>query len=280
MSDDEQFSGVNWKWFGILAGTVFLAGVATYFLLPGLILKTETEVTIVKALEGPFKVKPTESGGRVVDHQDLLVVDILRGGTGADDQTESLRPAAPNPEPPPVSIRESAFPKTVDKADRTSPGDKKTEGSILENDEMQKKAGKSSVMQPANAPKAGADRVLRETDVKKTASKEKKYKKTIKSKERKRVTVIEGDAPLYMIQLAAFRSAEKAAEIAKILSQKHKLRLKNVDLETMKVDTGSNGVFHRIVSVLLPRQDADKMCGILRRSGQDCFVRKYIETIP
>lgn len=280
MSDEEQLSGVNWKWFGILAGTVFLVGVATYFLLPSLISKTETDMTIVKALEEPFKVKPMESGGRIVDHQDLLVVDILRGGTRADNQTESLRPAAPNPEPPPISVIESASPKMVDKADRTSSVNKKTEGSTLENDGMQKKAEKNSGMQPANAPKAEADRVPGETDVKKTAVKEEKFRKTIKSRKKKRVIVIEGDAPLYMIQLAAFRSAGKAAEMAKILSQKHKIRLKNMDLETMKVDTGSNGVFHRIVSALLPRQDADKMCGILRRSGQDCFVRKYIETSP
>ena len=102
-----------------------------------------------------------------------------------------------------------------------------------------------------------------------------KADKDTASKIKKRVIVIEGDEPLYMIQLAAFRNAEKATEMAKILSQKHKSRLQNVDLETMSVDTGSNGVFYRIVSVPLPRRDADKICGVLRRSGQDCFLRKY-----
>ena len=79
------------------------------------------------------------------------------------------------------------------------------------------------------------------------------------SKIKKRVIVIEGDEPLYMIQLAAFRNAEKATEMAKILSQKHKSRLQNVDLETMSVDTGSNGIFYRIVSATLPRPDANKL---------------------
>ena len=92
--------------------------------------------------------------------------------------------------------------------------------------------------------------------------------------------MIEGDEPLYMIQLAAFRDAKKASEMARILSEKHKTRLNNVDLETMKVDTGSNGIFHRIVSIPLPRQDADKICGILRRSGQDCFLRKHNKANP
>ena len=94
------------------------------------------------------------------------------------------------------------------------------------------------------------------------------------------MVVIEGSAPLYMIQLAAFRNAKRAAEMTEILSQKHKSRLKDVDLETMTVDNGSNGIFHRIVSVPLPREDADEVCSILRRSGQDCFLRKYETTTP
>ena len=98
------------------------------------------------------------------------------------------------------------------------------------------------------------------------------------SEVKKRITVLEGSAPLYMIQLAAFRSAKRAAEMAEILSQKHKSRLKDVNLETMRVDNGSNGIFHRIVSIPLLRQDADKLCSILRRSGQDCFLRKYETT--
>ena len=76
MNEDEQLSGVNWKWFCILAGTMVMVGVATYFLLPNLISKTETDMIIVKALEEPFKVKPAEPGGKIVNHQNLLVVDI------------------------------------------------------------------------------------------------------------------------------------------------------------------------------------------------------------
>ena len=115
---------------------------------------------------------------------------------------------------------------------------------------------------------------------KKTVTKEAGTKRESASGMKKRVIVIEGSAPLYMIQLAAFRSAKRAAEMAEILSQKHKSRLKDVDLETMRVDNGSNGIFHRIVSAPLPRQDADKVCSILRRSGQDCFLRKHETTTP
>ena len=109
MSDeDQQVSGVNWGWFAILASIIAIVGGTTYFLLPSLISKTVTDITVVKAIDAPIKVKPLDPGGEAVDHQDLLVVDILKGGNKADDQTETLRPTSPSPEPPPVAEAETA----------------------------------------------------------------------------------------------------------------------------------------------------------------------------
>ena len=80
--------------------------------------------------------------------------------------------------------------------------------------------------------------LLRETSAeneagKKPVGKRRWIQQRISINNEKRVIVIEGDAPLYMIQLAAFRNAKRAEEMAEILSQKHKSRLKDVDLETM-----------------------------------------------
>ena len=285
MNDDEQVSSVNWNWFCFLAGTMVMVGVATYLFLPRLISKTETDVIIVKALETPFKVKPTEPNGKIVDHQNLLIVDILKGGTTESDQTETLRPSAPSPEPPPVNVIMDAASKArqqVGKDTITIDAAQKAVG-ITDTTRLNatKSNNKLSTKDPETTPK---------TSMKKESAKDKAIKKTVAkgasptkksaSGMKKRVIVIEGKAPLYMIQLAAFRSSKRAAEMAEILSQKHKSRLKDVDLETMRVDNGSNGIFHRIVSIPLPRQEADKMCSILRRSGQDCFLRKYETKTP
>ena len=78
-----------------------------------------------------------------------------------------------------------------------------------------------------------------------------------------------------MIQLAAFRSAEKAEEIASLLSAKHGSRLDGIKLQTMRLDTGANGIFFRVVSPPLPRAEAETACTNLRRAGQDCFLRKF-----
>ena len=82
--------------------------------MPSLISKTKTDVIIVKAVEKPFKIKPTEPGGKIVDHQNLLIVDILKGSTKEADKPETLRPTAPNPEPPPVNVIMDIASETLD----------------------------------------------------------------------------------------------------------------------------------------------------------------------
>jgi len=292
MSDqDQQVSGVNWGWFAVLASIVVVVGMTTYFMLPGLISKTASDVTIVKAVDGPIKVKPAEPGGEKIDHQDLLVVDILKGGTKSDAQVESLRPAAPSPEPPPVietdpntampAASATAEPNLAMRADPAMPvtpqPDTEPKKSLPKTKPVKagtpKKPNSDDPAQIAAKPEPAAKSEDKATN-------QSKAEKAAISKIKKRVIVIEGDTPLYMIQLAAFRSAAKADEMAKILSEKHKSRLSDVELETMQVDTGSNGVFYRIVSVPLPRADADKICGVLRRSGQDCFLRKFTQPNP
>ena len=285
--DDQQISSVKWVWFGILAGLVVLVGASTYFILPTLILNTASNVKVVRALQEPIKVKPAFPGGKIVDHQDLLVVDILKGGTEPSDQTETLVQNSSNPEPPPISLTENPAPKITPNTEKTEvvrrnqdlktvDQAQKTPLKSLPIGKNQKKlAGENSLA----VKKDNGTKAVKKNSLKGNFGKDQGIKST-GSIIKKRSIIIEEAPPLYMIQLAAFRSAEKADEMAKILSQKHKSRLNDIDLETMRVNTGNNGVFHRIVSAPLPRKGADKMCSILRRSGQDCFIRKYAVTNP
>ena len=282
MNDGEQVSSVNWKWFCILAGTMVMVGLATYFFLPSLISKTKTDVIIVKAVEKPFKIKPTEPGGKIVDHQNLLIVDILKGSTKEADKPETLRPTAPNPEPPPVSVVMDIASETLDGVDKETSKIDEAQKVVAVPDATRIIPNKNENKQREKSPEKTHTKVKSADNktVKNSLAKVGRSEKDSADKKKKRVVVIEGSAPLYMIQLAAFRNAKRAAEMTEILSQKHKSRLKDVDLETMTVDNGSNGIFHRIVSVPLPREDADEVCSILRRSGQDCFIRKYEITTP
>ena len=260
--DEEQVGAINWRRFISLAAIVVTIGAATYFLLPSLIEQGDSDVQIVKAIDGPIKVKPAISGGKTVDHQDLVIVDILRDSSKNDAQTETLRLASPSPEPPPLANPNQ--PKAdAPKADAPKLDAPKPDINIAKTVKKAVKPAKAAV---PTVTKNSAEPVTKPAKLSTGIT--------------KRKIVIEGDVPLYMIQLAAFRSQVKAQEMAGILAEKHKSRIKAIKLQTMQVDTSTNGIFHRIVSAPLPRAEADAVCGILRRAGQDCFLRKFTSPSP
>jgi cell division septation protein DedD len=284
--EDQQKRSVNWTWFGALAMIVIMVGTATYFMLPRLLPKAEDDIAIIKASDAPLKVRVAESKEQTVDHQDLLVVEILKNGDADDGQTETLRPGAASPEPPPVEDPKITADSKAEQTASKDPAPAVTEIAATQTPVPAKKnteesAEKSKASQTAlNTPRPTAASKAAPAPATATATATKKPPQP-KSESKpvasisKRVIVIEGDAPLYMIQLAAFRNQKKADEIAIILSEKHKTRLGDATLETMRIDTTSNGTFHRVVSAPMPRKDADTLCSVLRRAGQDCFLRKY-----
>ena len=270
--DEEQVGAINWRRFISLAAIVVTIGAATYFLLPSLIEQGDSDVQIVKAIDGPIKVKPAISGGKTVDHQDLVIVDILRDSSKNDAQTETLRLASPSPEPPPLANPNQ--PKAdAPKADAPKADTPKLDAPKL--DAPKPDINKAKTVKKAVEPAKAAVPTVTKNSAE-PVTKPAKLSTGIT----KRKIVIEGDVPLYMIQLAAFRSQEKAQEMAGILAEKHKSRIKAIKLQTMQVDTSTNGIFHRIVSAPLPRAEADAVCGILRRAGQDCFLRKFTSPSP
>ncbi len=97
---------------------------------------------------------------------------------------------------------------------------------------------------------------------------------TSKPKPPKRVRV-EGEDPLYLVQLAAFREVATAREQAGLLNSKNRARLDGAELGTMKSDSGDDGIFWRVVTEPLPRAEADRICAALKRAGQDCILRKF-----
>ena len=60
----------------------------------------------------------------------------------------------------------------------------------------------------------------------------------------------------YKVQLAAFAKREKAKQQAAILMEKHKNRLNGIMLEVTKIDTGSSGIYWRVIT--------EPLCKIVR----------------
>ena len=239
---DKQNHQSKLTWFGFFGAMVGLGATGSYIVWPQLSLKTPADVIIIKAVDGPIKVKPLDAGGTTVPHQGLLVIDMLKNGTANSGEVEILRPNLSAPEPPPIDGDKSANTKTIEKAVTVA-------------------ADNSTFVTKAT-----------ESGKQKEKQKEKPEKNT------KKLPINQTDEPAFVIQLAAFRSAEKAEEIASLLSAKHGSRLDGINLQTMRLDTGTNGIFFRVISPPLQRAEAETVCTNLRRSGQDCFLRKFTAT--
>ncbi|MDA9929625.1 SPOR domain-containing protein [Alphaproteobacteria bacterium] len=280
---------------------VFIAAAAV--LVPQFLLNQATDVAVIKGSSEPFKVKPKDSGGMKIPHQDTTVMSMIGQLLPADEAVEILRPPSAVPEMAPTSDGEmavntaddsseaaevasdpepvvgdlAAAPEQVadaeDTPDTTSgENTPKGEDNSVDEDGPGEPTTKTAQQAPAGTPDdasrnaaGGEDVAIPEMQV--PLSKPDRMEAT---KER-----LNSNEPLYIVQLAAFREASKAVEQAGLLSKKHESRLAEVTLGTMKVDTGENGIFWRVVTEPLLRSEADALCTGLKRAGQDCILRKF-----
>ena len=244
-SDSTKTNKSKWAWFAFGAIVIALAAMVVVVVWPPLSLKTPTDVLVVKAIDGAIKVKPADPGGMTVPHQDLLVIDLLKSGGADTGEVETLQPRASAPEPPPISAGKTDSAAADPAPDSATP----------------------AAPDAPDTPDAGSENV---------AAIQKKTVKAPSVKPDAKPAWKQSDGPVFVIQLAAFRSDEKANEIASLLSEKHSSRLQGVRLQTMRLDTGGNGVFFRVVSAPMSRAEAENTCTKLRRAGQDCFLRKFV----
>ena len=266
----------------ILIGLVVICGLgAAAIIVPPMLLAPSADVALIKADPGPIKVKPADPGGAKIPHQETTVMGMIGGIAQTDEDVEILRPPSVVPEMPPTTLPEA---ETADEPVAPKPAASKAETSGAEVGQSQGAAAqvaapsstegetKSGEAQLSGREASGPAAAAGEDDgSSKVAAIE---MPTAKPKPPKRIAV-EGDDPLYLVQLAAFRDAAKAREQAGLLNGKHRDRLDGAELGTMKHDNGDDGVFWRVVSEPLPRVEADSICTALKRAGQDCILRKF-----
>jgi cell division septation protein DedD len=244
-SDSTQTNKSKWAWFAFGAIVIALAAMVIVVVWPPLSLKMPTDVIVVKAIDGAIKVKPADPGGMSVPHQGFLVIDLLKSGGADTGEVETLQPRASAPEPPPISAGKTDSAAADPEPDSATP----------------------AAPDAADAPEAGSENA---------AAIQKKTVKAPSVTPATKPAIKQSDGPVFVVQLAAFRNDDKAKEIASLLSEKHSSRLQGVRLQTMRLDTGSNGVFFRVVSAPMSRAEAENTCTKLRRAGQDCFLRKFV----
>lgn len=262
IEDDENRGGMNWSTIAIV-GALFMVGIGgALWVAPNFISEEQGDLVIIEAPKGGFKAKPVDAGGKKITNQDSAVMEMLGDLAPSNESVETLIPPSDEPELPAVTIAPEADETDVAVAPKAT---KPAKESAVKADKAETQSGQSGTATIVATPKPteAANAAKAETPEPRASVKKKKI-------------VVDGDEPAYMVQLAAFRDADIAAEQAGLLSTKHQSRLQGVTMGTMRIDTGENGIFWRIVSEPLPRAAADKVCASLKRAGQDCILRKFI----
>lgn len=265
--------------------------------------QNNSDITVLRPDQGPFKVKPIEAGGLEIETSNTTVLNMLDGTQPRSEGTETLALPDGQPELPPV--------QTTDLKETPDTPSTSTASGVGAMPAPNQTAG---AMPPATAPAAaqgetasesktndgtqviiakrlssGSDDIASEPDTKSSASvseaseiaspvaRPKLENRVIKKQ------IIEPDLSnpdLFMVQLAAFRNREKAETASALLTEKHNQRLMGLMLGVMQVEAKNSTMFWRVITEPLPPKDARKICGDLKRSGQDCILRKATPVRP
>ncbi|MEJ6673777.1 MAG: SPOR domain-containing protein [Alphaproteobacteria bacterium] len=265
--------------------------------------QNNSDITVLRPDQGPFKVKPIESGGLEIETSNTTVLNMLDGTQPRSEGTETLALPDGQPELPPVQttdLKETPDTPSTSTASGVGamPTSNQTAGVIppvtapaAAQDEAasESKTNDGTQVIIAKRLSSGSDDIASEPDTKSSASvseaseiaspvaRPKLENRVIKKQ------IIEPDlsnSDLFMVQLAAFRNREKAETASALLTEKHNKRLMGLMLGVMQVEAKNSTMFWRVITEPLPPKDARKICGDLKRSGQDCILRKATPVRP
>jgi hypothetical protein len=265
--------------------------------------QNNSDITVLRPDQGPFKVKPIESGGLEIETSNTTVLNMLDGTQPRSEGTETLALPDGQPELPPVQTTD---PKETPDTPSTStasgvgamPTSNQTAGVIppvtapaAAQDEAasESKTNDGTQVIIAKRLSPGSDDIASEPVTKSSASVSEASEiasPVARPKLENRVfkkQIIEPDLSnpdLFMVQLAAFRNREKAETASALLTEKHNKRLMGLMLGVMQVEAKNSTMFWRVITEPLPPKDARKICGDLKRSGQDCILRKATPVRP
>ena len=276
----------------VLIGFIVLAiGIAGGGFWLSLQSGTTQELPVLKAVKTPFKLKPEDRGGKVIPHQDSLVLGILDSLSENDNQSEKLRLPDAAPELPPVALQIEDDIVQAQQQPNAQPADDLPDelpNDLFENsNDNTQIASSNSTQETAIEPKSSVDHINLTSviDDNNTSQQGEVIVEVIEDKQVKDAPII---APVtkpeppkqilgkktHKVQLAAFAKQDKAKQQAAILMEKHKNRLDGIILEVTKIDTGSSGIYWRVITQPLNETLALSTCDLLKSAGQDCIVRK------
>ncbi len=286
LEDDEPrkpgwIAVVNRWLFGIggVAALVFGGVYAVYSLGGGAGSPLQGDVPLIRAAQGPVKVRPEKPGGFKVPHQDLgiyrknnpgkPVEDLFAPGNPAPAAETAARPSGsdndttgPGCRPVPALLadtrhyRRTALRLAASKLAASKPAlpKKAASASVA----AQPKRAQPKRAQPKRAqPKAAPVADKANAGVRKPAAKGRRT----------------ANAGSFRVQLGAFRTFAKARNRGQGLQRQHRSLLGRLNMVVERVDLGTKGIFYRLrAGPIANKQTARSLCRTLGKRRIACFL--------
>ena len=237
----------------------------------------ESGLVILKADPDPYKVRPSDPGGKKLDNLDSPVLGLLDPLDEKETGREVLTPPESAPEPPPISVEEDSAATSGEAA--PGAGDEADPASAPDPEEEPQAGEEAPAPEPAKDDEkdvavASADGSGEQSDAGNAAPEDSGASggeidnAIAQIDDAPEATGASPDGTYFVVQFAAFKSEKNATDTAALLASKHASRLNGISIGYLQ-----RGDFWRVVTDPLPRTDASEMCAMFRSVGQDCIVK-------
>ena len=221
-----------------------------------------TAPPLIRADDGPLKIRPKDPGGMAVPDQDKLIYQTLDGG-GVEETVERLLPPPEEPLPPP----EPPKPAVVEEPPAAAAPDVRDTGLPP--------LPPAEIEPQAEAP-AGVEARSFEPKVTPEPPEPSLPKTLPPAPEPAAAAPTAADAGPYMVQLASFRSIDDADKAWRKAVKKNGDLLSAHSARVVRADLGGDkGIYYRLrIGLFAKREEAKSLCAKLKARNVDCIVVK------
>ena len=241
--------------FTLVALTAAAGGGAWYFY--GQQLVGDDAAPLIRAAEGPVKVRPDNPGGMVVPDRDKLVYDRMQGLENRPAERLLPPPEIPLAPPGAETVEKMPAAPAAIPAPAPEPATRPTAKEVL------------AAKPPSPPPPALEAEVKGLTAVVKPeppAAKPETLMARVPQPPK-------APAAVYRVQLAAVRTPERARKEWARLQKKHSTLLGSLKMSLTRADLGTKGVFYRLRAGPLATEGAARdLCGELTKRKVGCMI--------